>query len=139
MRHSRGLDPRGLHYLSTTVAYRPFPTRYETSPFPGLGASRRRTTVQPTWTSPRRRSRPFSLAITALAAVLTATVTGVLAPSAATAAPGTAAEAQDLAEKTAQQLTAVDEQVRQAEVDAAEQQQAAATAAKAAAVAQSQL
>jgi peptidoglycan DL-endopeptidase CwlO len=91
--------------------------------------------VQPTRTSSRRRSR----AVLALAAALTASVTGVLAPSAATAAPGTAAEAKELVEKAAQQLTAVDEQVRSAEVDAAQQQQLAARAAKVAAAAQAKL
>jgi cell wall-associated NlpC family hydrolase len=91
--------------------------------------------VQPTRRSPRRRSR----AVLAVTAALTAAVTGVLAPSAATAAPGSAAEAQELAAKAAQQLTAVDEQVRAAEIDVAEQQQAAAQAAKVAAAAQAKL
>jgi cell wall-associated NlpC family hydrolase len=91
--------------------------------------------VQPTRTSHRRRSP----AILALTAAFTATVTGVLAPSSATADPGTAAEAQQMAEKAAQQLTAVDEQVRSGEVDVAGQQQVAARAAKVAAAAQAKL
>jgi peptidoglycan DL-endopeptidase CwlO len=95
--------------------------------------------VPSTRTCPRRRSRPLSLAITALAAALTATVTGVLAPTAATATPENAAQAKELAEQAAQQLTAIDEQVRQAELAAAQQQQAAARAAKVAAAAQAKV
>jgi cell wall-associated NlpC family hydrolase len=91
--------------------------------------------VQPTRTRTRRRSR----AVLSLAAALTAVATGALAPTAATAAPATAAEAQGLAEKAAQQLTTLEEQVHQAEIAAAQQQQAADEAGQAAAAAQAKL
>ena len=56
-------------------------------------------------------------------------------PSAAGAAPGTAAEASELVQKAAEQLTAIDEQVHEAELIVAAQQQAAAAAAGQAAAA----
>jgi cell wall-associated NlpC family hydrolase len=62
-----------------------------------------------------------------------------VAPPAATAEPGTAAEAAELVAQTAQQLTVVDEQVHAAELLVQEQQQQAAAAAAAAAEAQSAL
>ena len=60
----------------------------------------------------------------------------MLAADPAAAAPGTAAEAIELVQKAAQELTVIDEQVHQAEITVAEQQQAAAGAAAAAAAAQ---
>ena len=68
-----------------------------------------------------------------------AAATGVLAPTPAAAVPGTAAEAAALVQETAQQLTVIDEQVKEAELIVAAQQQAAATAAEQAAVAQTAL
>ena len=91
--------------------------------------------MQPTRTLPRRRCRAFL----ALAAAVTALVAGLLSPSTATAAPGTAAEAKELAEKAARQLTVVDEEVRQAEIDVAAQQQTAQQTAAEAAAAQARL
>jgi cell wall-associated NlpC family hydrolase len=85
-------------------------------------------------TTTRRRSR----AVLALAAVLTAAAAG-LGPAPATAAPSTAAEAAELAEKAAQQLTVVDEQVHSAELAVADQQQQAAAAAEQAAAAEAAL
>ena len=61
---------------------------------------------------------------------------GVLSPSAASAAPGTAAEAMEQVQKAAQELTVVDEQVHQAEITVAEQRDAAQVADAAAAEAQ---
>jgi len=87
--------------------------------------------VQSTRTTSRHRSR----AALALGAVLVAAATGVLAPAPAGAAPGTAAEAARLLQETAQQLTVIDEQVKEAELIVAAQQQAAATAAAQAAAA----
>jgi peptidoglycan DL-endopeptidase CwlO len=90
--------------------------------------------VQSTRTTPRRHSR----ARLALLAVLTAAVTGALAPTAASAAP-TAAEAGQRAEQAAQELTQLDEQVHAAELDVAAQKQAAVRAARVAAQAQAEL
>jgi cell wall-associated NlpC family hydrolase len=70
-----------------------------------------------------------------VAAALTAAAAGVLAPGPAAAAPSTAAEARELVEQTAQQLTVIDEQVHEAELVVAGQQEAAATAAAQAAAA----
>jgi cell wall-associated NlpC family hydrolase len=58
---------------------------------------------------------------------------GVLSPSAASAEPGTAAEAMEQVRQAAQELTVIDEQVHQAEITVAEYQAAAETAAAAAA------
>jgi peptidoglycan DL-endopeptidase CwlO len=90
--------------------------------------------VQPTRTTTHRRSR----AVLALAA-LVAVAGGMLAPTAATATPGSAAEARALLTQTAQELTVLDEQVHEAELTVAAQQQAAADAARAAADAQAAL
>jgi cell wall-associated NlpC family hydrolase len=73
----------------------------------------------------RRRSR----AVLALGAALLAGATAVLPLTAATAAPGTAAEAATLVAQAAQQLTAVEAQVHEAEELVAAQQQAARDAA----------
>jgi cell wall-associated NlpC family hydrolase len=77
--------------------------------------------------------------VLAVAACCTALAAGVLAPTPAGAAPSTAAEARELVEHSAQQLTAVDEQVHEAEVVVAQRQDAAATAATRAAAAQEAL
>ena len=87
--------------------------------------------MQFTRTNQRRRSR----AALALGAALVATASALFAPTAADAAPGTAAEASELVRKAAEQLTAVDEQVHEAEIIVAAQQEAAAAAAAAAATA----
>ena len=87
--------------------------------------------MQFTRTNQRRRSR----AALALGAALVATASALFAPTAAEAAPGSAAEASELVRKAAEQLTAVDEQVHEAEIIVAAQQEAAATAAAAAATA----
>jgi cell wall-associated NlpC family hydrolase len=71
----------------------------------------------------------------AVGVALVAVATGLLAPTPAGAAPGSAAQAGELVRKAADQLSAVDEQVRQAEVTVAAQQQAAAAAAANAATA----
>jgi cell wall-associated NlpC family hydrolase len=63
----------------------------------------------------------------------------VLAPSSAAAAPSTADEAQRLVTEAGQQLTALDEQVHQAELTVAAQQQAAAEADRAADLAEAGL
>jgi peptidoglycan DL-endopeptidase CwlO len=89
--------------------------------------------------SPRTTTRRRSRALIALTAAAVAGATGVLAPSSATAAPGSAAEARQLVQQAAQQLTAVDEQVHEAELTVAGQQQAAAAAADQAAAAQAAL
>jgi len=89
--------------------------------------------------SPRTTTRRRSRALMALTAAAVAGATGVLAPSSATAAPGSAAEARQLVQQAAQQLTAVDEQVHEAELTVAGQQQAAAAAAEQAAAAQAAL
>jgi peptidoglycan DL-endopeptidase CwlO len=91
--------------------------------------------VQSSRTIHRRRSR----AVMALGAALTAVAAGVLAPAPAGAAPGTAAEAATLLQEAAQQLTVIDEQVKEAELIVAAQQQAAATTAEQAAAAQAAL
>ena len=91
--------------------------------------------MQSTRTTTRRRSR----ALLALGAVLMAAATGVLAPAPAAAAPGTAAEAAKLVQEAATQLTAIGEQVQEAELIVAAQQQAAATAADQAAAARASL
>src|SRR5687767_5532007 len=104
-------------------------------PFPGPGARRRRPTVQ----SPRTTIRHRSRAALAVGAVLVATASGLLAPTPAGAAPGTAAEASELVRKAAEQLTVVDEQVHEAELIVANQQAAATAAAEQAAAAQTAL
>jgi cell wall-associated NlpC family hydrolase len=91
--------------------------------------------VQHTRTTTRRRSR----AVLALSAALVAAATGVLAPTAATAAPRTAAEATAAVEKAANELSAIAEQVNEAEQIVGRQQTAAHQAARAAAIAQKAL
>jgi cell wall-associated NlpC family hydrolase len=91
--------------------------------------------VQSTRTTARRRAR----AVLALSAVLVAAATGLLAPSPASADPTTSAQAQALVAEAAQQLTAIDEQLHEAELIVAAQQQAAADAAATAAAAQAAL
>ncbi|WP_456599626.1 C40 family peptidase [Blastococcus sp. SYSU DS0616] len=83
-------------------------------------------------TTTRRRSR----VVLAVGAVLVAAATGVLTPTAASAAPGSAAEAAELVRKTAQELTVIDEQVHEARMTVAEQQRIAEEAAAHAATAQ---
>ncbi len=75
----------------------------------------------------RRRPRKV---LAARAVLMTA---GVLAPSAASADPGTAAEAREQVQQAALELTAIDEQVHAAEITVAEYQAAAVSAAAAAA------
>lgn len=87
--------------------------------------------MQSARTTPRRRSR----AVLALGAAVLAAATGLLAPAPAGAAPTTAAEARQLMRTAAQELTAVDEQLHEAEIVVAGQQEAAAAAAEQAAVA----
>jgi cell wall-associated NlpC family hydrolase len=91
--------------------------------------------VQSTRTITRRRSR----AVLALGAALMAAVAGALAPTGASAAPGTAAEAGELVRQAAEHLTLVDEQVHEAELIVAAQQDAAEAAAAQAAVARTAL
>ena len=86
-------------------------------------------------TTPRRRTR----AAVALGIAVLIGVPGVLAPTTAGAAPGTAAEAGALLRETAQRLTVLDEQVHEAELTVAAQQEAAAAAAEQAAAAQAAL
>jgi cell wall-associated NlpC family hydrolase len=86
-------------------------------------------------TTPRRRTR----AAVALGIAVLIGVPGVLAPTTAGAAPGTAAEAGALLQETAQRLTVLDEQVHEAELTVAAQQEAAAAAAEQAAAAQAAL
>lgn len=81
-----------------------------------------------------RRSR----AALALGAALAAT-TGLLAPSAAGAAPGDAADARASLVETAQQLTTIDAQIDEAELIVADQQAQAAGAADRAAAARAAL
>ena len=81
-------------------------------------------------TTTRRRPRML-LAVGAL--LMTA---GVLTPSAASAEPGSAAEAMEQVQKAAQELTVIDEQVKAAEITVADYQAAAAAAAAQAAEAQ---
>jgi cell wall-associated NlpC family hydrolase len=91
--------------------------------------------VQIARTTPRRRTR----AAVALGIAVLIGVPGVLAPTTAGAAPGTAAEAGALLRETAQRLTVLDEQVHEAELTVAAQQEAAAAAAEQAAAAQAAL
>jgi cell wall-associated NlpC family hydrolase len=91
--------------------------------------------VQIARTNPRRRTR----AAVALGIAVLIGVPGVLAPTTAGAAPGTAAEAGALLRETAQRLTVLDEQVHEAELTVAAQQEAAAAAAEQAAAAQAAL
>jgi cell wall-associated NlpC family hydrolase len=92
--------------------------------------------VQHPRTTTRRRSR----AVLALSAALVAAATGVLTPSAATAAPPrTAAEATAAVEKAADQLSALAEQVNEAEQIVSRQQAAAQRAARASAAAHAAL
>jgi cell wall-associated NlpC family hydrolase len=85
--------------------------------------------------SSRMTTRHRSRAVLALGGVLVAVVTGVLAPAPAAADPTTSAQAQALAQEAAQQLTAIEEQLHEAELIVAAQQQAATDAAAAAAAA----
>ena len=78
-------------------------------------------------TSHRARAAAF------LAAMIILPGAGALVPTAATAAPGTAAEARKLVEQNAQRLTVVDEQVHRAALTVEEQRQQARAAARAAA------
>ena len=87
--------------------------------------------MQSTRTTARRRSR----ALLALSATLVAAATGLLAPSTAAADPTTSAQARTLVEQAAQQLTAIDEQVHEAELIVAQQQATADEAAARAAAA----
>jgi cell wall-associated NlpC family hydrolase len=87
--------------------------------------------VQSSRTTTRHRSRTFL----ALGAVLLALGTGLLAPAPAAADPTTSAQAQALPQEAAQQLTAVEEQLHEAELIVAAQQQVATDAAAAAAAA----
>jgi peptidoglycan DL-endopeptidase CwlO len=87
--------------------------------------------VQSSRTTTRRRSR----AVLALGGALVAVMTGVLAPAPAAADPTTSAQAQALAQETAQQLTAIEEQLHESELVVAAQQQAADDAAATAAAA----
>jgi cell wall-associated NlpC family hydrolase len=79
--------------------------------------------------SQRTTTRRGSRAVLALGGALLVAVTGLLAPSSATADPGSAAEARKLVEEAAQRLTVIDEQVHEAEQTVAAQQQAAVEAA----------
>jgi peptidoglycan DL-endopeptidase CwlO len=78
-------------------------------------------------------------ALVTLTAALALAVGGGLAPSAATAAPGTAAEAQKRVEQAAQKLTVIGEQVHAAEDAVREQRGKARAAASTAARAQAAL
>jgi peptidoglycan DL-endopeptidase CwlO len=82
-----------------------------------------------------RRTR----AVVTLTAALVLAVGGVLTPSAATAAPGTAAEAQKRVEQAAQKLTRIGEQVHAAEDTVRKQRREARAAATAAARAEAAL
>ena len=84
----------------------------------------------------RSTRRPWARAA---ALVLSAGVAVVLSPSVASADPTTADQARQAVTDTGQQLSALDEQVHQAEATAAQQQAAAAAAGAAAAQAQAQL
>ena len=86
-------------------------------------------------TTPRRRSR----VVLAVGTALLAAATGVLAPTPAGAAPGTAAEARALMQETEQRLIALDEQLQEAAVAVEAQQKAADDAAAQAATAQAAL
>ena len=85
-------------------------------------------------TTRRARARARALAVLATAATLAGT--GALAPTAASATPGTAAEAAELVEQNAQRLTVLDEQVHEAALIVERQQEEARAAAAAAAEAQ---
>lgn len=85
------------------------------------------------------RARARARALAALVAVATLAGAGVLFPTAATAAPGTAAEAAELVAQNAQRLTVVDEQVHEAALIVEEQQGKARAAERAAAEAQAAL
>jgi cell wall-associated NlpC family hydrolase len=74
-----------------------------------------------------------------MAAALALAVGGALGPTAASAAPGTRAEAEKLVEQAAQKLTAIDEQVHAAAVTVREQRVQAQAAAKTAAKAEAEL
>jgi peptidoglycan DL-endopeptidase CwlO len=89
--------------------------------------------------SPRTTARRRTRAVVAVSAAVLAAVTGVLAPAPAAADPTTSAQAQALVREAAQQLTAIDEQLHEAELIVATQQQAAADAAARAAEAQAAL
>lgn len=91
--------------------------------------------MQSSRTTTRRRSR----ALLALGGALLAVATGVLAPAPAAADPATSAEAQKLVQEAAQQLTAIEEQLHEAELTVAEQQRVADDAAATAAAAQEAL
>jgi cell wall-associated NlpC family hydrolase len=104
-------------------------------PLPRAGAQLTEADVQSTRTTTRPRSR----ALLTLSAALVVAATGVLAPSPAAADPTTSAQAQALAREAAQQLTAVDEQLHEAELIVAAQQQTATDAAAQAAAAQEAL
>jgi cell wall-associated NlpC family hydrolase len=83
----------------------------------------------------KRRTR----AVVTLTAALTLAVGGVLSPSAATAAPGTAAAAQKLVEQAAQKLTVMGEKVHAAEDTVRKHRVEAQAAAKTAARAEAAL
>jgi cell wall-associated NlpC family hydrolase len=85
------------------------------------------------------RSSRTTRTLVTLTASLTLAVGGLLGPSAATAAPGTAAQAEKLVEQAAQKLTAIGEQVHAAEDTVRTQRVVARTAAKAAAKADAAL
>ncbi|PWW22381.1 hypothetical protein JD79_01532 [Geodermatophilus normandii] len=76
----------------------------------------------------RTSGRRWSGAVVAAAGLTAVLLTPVPAGAAPADPPATAAEAAELVEQTAQQLTALDEQVHQAELAVAAQQQAAADA-----------
>ena len=85
------------------------------------------------------RSTRRTRALVTLTAALSLTVGGLLGPSAATAAPGTAAQAEKLVEQAAQKLTRLDEQLHQAKITVQEQQAAARDAKGKAAEAEARL
>ena len=89
--------------------------------------------------SPRTTTRRRPSAVLILSLALVATISGLLSPSTAGAAPNNAAEASKLVREAAQELTVIDEQVHEAEIAVAAQQDAAAAAAADAAVAQAAL
>lgn len=86
--------------------------------------------MQHSSTTPLRRPR----AVLALGALLVAA--GLLSPSTAAAEPGTAADAMEQAQKTAQELTLLDGEIGEAETIVADYQAAAASASAQAAQAQ---
>ena len=85
--------------------------------------------MQSTRTTPRRRSPRARWSSAVLGAALVAAVTGLLTPSVATAAPGSAAVAAELVRQAAEHLAAIEEQVHEAEVTVAGQQAVAEAAA----------